>query len=999
MTAGLQSGAAYSLYRLDLSGFRQDVAEIKAAYSQLGASGGLPLPAPRLPLPAAPGSSRGSGGDPAVQLQREQNAAISLAQARARLALVEGDEARALGILRNAQTQNTAASERALLGVQTQVARLESGRTAAQQFGDAMKGSLLGIVGPAALAGVAIGALLKTGELIKLGAQAEQTRVRFDQLAKQAGTTGEAMLAALREASSGTISDTSLQLDAMKASLLGVAQNAEQLGPLLAIARDRAQQMGISTEFAFDSLVTGLGRGSRLILDNIGVIVKESAVNEAYAKSVGKTVSALTDQEKKQALINEVLRQGRETIEKTGGAAETTATKIERATTAWENFKTGVGTALALTIFDTGKQAFEGQAVAALVAARNMTEYRVALQKVNTELGRATQGRQQIDGLTAAQFAYAKSLIESGVAAGTATERARALSNAAADQAVSMSLSTSAINLQSPAMITAGQAGIYQSGAMILAAQSNIQAADAALAATQATNAHYAVLQESAQASVADTAAKNEQAAVTQLLTLQTNAAADAFMQLHPNISASGVAAMAAAGQINPLLAQLLQARIRADEARIALIAFNNIANIGAVNAKVNLDRSSGRTGRGDSSDMRDELAGAKAYNDALRDRTTQTGSAAAKQKLYNDELQAAILYHGKDSVEAIRAQTQLDAFEEQSIKKGGAGRKGAGAAKLSDQQKFNNAQLVNEQKADDQLEDLELKHQKNQLKIQTDYERKSLAQQQANEISKRRSRFDFYSGIQDLDAKSQQQLSAEYEQAFAESQAIAQRGDKKLASEYLKLKQDQISADKDYYAKRNEIEKGDGSKGDKAAALRRLDDLRAIRKDAEQEELKQLQEGGDSLKSERDQQLQDEAASYAESSGKIETANDRKDQSALLSAQLAGKAISGERVEVQGLTGDYQRLGQAAQRGRLPLPSGAATGNSAGDTTPQQRAQQGIELMQVLDASVVSAIAAQSAMQAAKFDMLGGKLDLVAERVSDVERAVRSSATRSAVG
>src|SRR5215212_10062797 len=162
MSSGLAAGSAYSIYRLDLAGFRQDIAEIKAAYQQLAGQGSIPLPAPRLPAPDAPTRTpRDSGGDEAAKLQREANAAIGLAQARARLALAEGDEARALGILQGAYQQQTAATERTRVGLQTQITQIQSGKTAFQQFGASVKDSLLGIVGPAAAAGLALGTAKK----------------------------------------------------------------------------------------------------------------------------------------------------------------------------------------------------------------------------------------------------------------------------------------------------------------------------------------------------------------------------------------------------------------------------------------------------------------------------------------------------------------------------------------------------------------------------------------------------------------------------------------------------------------------------------------------------------------------------------------------------------------------------------------------------------------------------------------------------------------------
>jgi hypothetical protein len=131
------------------------------------------------------------------------------------------------------------------------------------------------------------------------------------------------------------------------AQLLGVANSAEEFATLMAIARDRAQQMGTTTAQAFNDLVTGLGRGSPMILDNLGITISVTEANKAYAAQLGKNVSALTEAEQKQALINAVLQQGKETLDKTGGAAESNAGKFERFGTAIENLKNRAGGVLA----------------------------------------------------------------------------------------------------------------------------------------------------------------------------------------------------------------------------------------------------------------------------------------------------------------------------------------------------------------------------------------------------------------------------------------------------------------------------------------------------------------------------------------------------------------------------------------------------------------------------------------------------------------------------
>ena len=81
------------------------------------------------------------------------------------------------------------------------------------------------------------------------------------------------------------------------------------------IARTKAKNMGITTTQAYNDIVTGLGRGSAMILDNLGIVVNSTEANEEYAKSIGKTAAQLTDAEKKQALINNVVSDGRKEMQ------------------------------------------------------------------------------------------------------------------------------------------------------------------------------------------------------------------------------------------------------------------------------------------------------------------------------------------------------------------------------------------------------------------------------------------------------------------------------------------------------------------------------------------------------------------------------------------------------------------------------------------------------------------------------------------------------------
>lgn len=87
-----------------------------------------------------------------------------------------------------------------------------------------------------------------------------------------------------------------------------------------------------------------------MILDNLGIVIKQSEAQEAYAKSIGKTVNELTEAEKKQALVNAVVAQGKEELANAGEVALTMAERQAQLSTTWENMKVTIGEALVPTL-------------------------------------------------------------------------------------------------------------------------------------------------------------------------------------------------------------------------------------------------------------------------------------------------------------------------------------------------------------------------------------------------------------------------------------------------------------------------------------------------------------------------------------------------------------------------------------------------------------------------------------------------------------------------
>lgn len=207
-------------------------------------------------------------------------------------------------------------------------------------------GSLTDLVRGAAIAG-GIAGVLQIGqsafELAQVGAEAQRLRTSFDNLASSAGTTGNALLSALRSASRGAISDSNLILAANRANLLGVADTAKELSSLLEVARARGSALGLSTQQAFDNIVTGIGRESALILDNLGIIVDIESAQNAYASSLGRTSDSLTDVERKQAIVNQILENSQQLIAASAGQADDAASKFERLSASYSNLQVVVG--------------------------------------------------------------------------------------------------------------------------------------------------------------------------------------------------------------------------------------------------------------------------------------------------------------------------------------------------------------------------------------------------------------------------------------------------------------------------------------------------------------------------------------------------------------------------------------------------------------------------------------------------------------------------------
>lgn len=170
--------------------------------------------------------------------------------------------------------------------------------------------------------------------------------LNFEKMAGQFNVSIDAM----RSAAGGTISDFELMRQA-NVALTGAGQMlgqefGAQLPTLLKGARIAAQATGQSVDFLFQSLVTGIKRGSPLLIDNTGLVISQTEAQDKLAESLGITSDQLTKEQKQIALLNATTDAINAQIETMGDIQLTAADQMARVTAEGKNIKDMLGIAL-----------------------------------------------------------------------------------------------------------------------------------------------------------------------------------------------------------------------------------------------------------------------------------------------------------------------------------------------------------------------------------------------------------------------------------------------------------------------------------------------------------------------------------------------------------------------------------------------------------------------------------------------------------------------------
>lgn len=201
------------------------------------------------------------------------------------------------------------------------------------------------------LAAGAAGAIAATtGAVVALGvrgSKVEGIKSSFEALSQATRDSADEMLGSMRTATQGLVSDFELMSAANKAMLLGLPVTAESMGTMAKAATILGRAMNQDATKSLDDLTTALGRGSPLILDNLGLTVKVGEANEAYARQLGKSTSELTEGEKKLAFYNAAMDAAKVRLGELGDLQLSFGLRVEQAKTMVANFVDSLGLAVA----------------------------------------------------------------------------------------------------------------------------------------------------------------------------------------------------------------------------------------------------------------------------------------------------------------------------------------------------------------------------------------------------------------------------------------------------------------------------------------------------------------------------------------------------------------------------------------------------------------------------------------------------------------------------
>ena len=226
--------------------------------------------------------------------------------------------------------------------------RLGQGSASAGRSFSAQANGLGGLVGVYAAAAANVFAISAAFAALNRAAQFETIITGTEQLAAAVGSSATIVVERLKEVTQGQLSVIEAATQANLA--LSAGFNVDQIGQLGEVANKASKALGRNLTDAFQRITRGAIKLEPELLDEIGIFTRIEPAVEAYANQLGKAVTQLTQFERRQAFVNQVIKDGQSAFQDVDISGASTQKTFERLVANFTDLALVVGKFIADTL-------------------------------------------------------------------------------------------------------------------------------------------------------------------------------------------------------------------------------------------------------------------------------------------------------------------------------------------------------------------------------------------------------------------------------------------------------------------------------------------------------------------------------------------------------------------------------------------------------------------------------------------------------------------------
>ncbi|KAB1443073.1 phage tail tape measure protein [Pseudodesulfovibrio senegalensis] len=218
-------------------------------------------------------------------------------------------------------------------------------------------------------------AMVKAFQITERAAKKADLEATFKRLSEAQGRQAEDMVKQMRKVTKGAMSEMDMMANSAQAMMAGM--DFRQTITAFQYLQRYAKATNKDFKQLSETIMTGLARGSTLMLDDAGIIIGQTGFIADKERELGRSLS---DVEKKTYLVNEAIAQMSRKMGVLGTDTMTTYDHIQKMKAEWQNFVDCLGS-IGLKVFGGLKASLLGWKAIFLDTEMAMTKVALAVEK------------------------------------------------------------------------------------------------------------------------------------------------------------------------------------------------------------------------------------------------------------------------------------------------------------------------------------------------------------------------------------------------------------------------------------------------------------------------------------------------------------------------------------------------------------------------------------------------------------------------------------------